>query len=126
MSLSRRASQVAQSSSWGDALDFIAERAGGERIAFVFDEFPYAAQSDPSLPSVLQEKSPLYGRRTGQIHLAPFDCFDAALMVPGINHEQALRYYASFPDAGIAGITCCSPITPSVREPVRRRGRTPI
>ena len=75
---------------------------------------------------VLQEKSPLYGRRTGQIHLAPFDCFDAARMVPGIDHEQALRYYASFPDAGITGITCCSPITPSVREPVRRRGRTPI
>ena len=111
---------------WGDALGFIAERAGAERVAFVFDEFPYAAQSEPSLPSVLQEKidhgfkqgnvfmvlcgsnqgfmesevlqekSPLYGRRTGQIHLAPFDCFDAARMIPGADHEQALRYYATF------------------------------
>jgi len=45
---------------------------------------------------VLQEKSPLYGRRTGQIHLAPFDCFDAARMIPSVDHEQALRYYATF------------------------------
>lgn len=113
-------------SSWGDAFDFIAERAGGERVVFVFDEFPYAAQSDPAIPSVLQEKidhgfkqgsvfmvlcgsnqgfmesevlqekSPLYGRRTGQIHLGPFDCFDAALMLPGVGPESILRYYATF------------------------------
>ena len=113
-------------SSWNDAFDFVIERAGGERIVFVLDEFPYAAQSDPSLPSVLQEKidhgfkqgnvfmvlcgsnqgfmengvlsrkSPLYGRRTGQIHLAPFDCFDAARMIPGADCEEVLRYYATF------------------------------
>ena len=111
---------------WNDAFDFILERTGSERIAFVFDEFPYAAQSEPSLPSVLQakidhgfkqgnafvilcgsnegfmesevlsRKSPLYGRRTGQIHLRPFDCFDAARMIPDDDPELLLRYYATF------------------------------
>lgn len=112
--------------SWGDALAFIAERAGSERVVLVLDEFPYAAQSDPSLPSVLQEKidhgfkqsnvfmllcgsnqgfmesevlsrkSPLYGHRTGQLHLTPFDYLDAARMIPDAGPEEALRYYAAF------------------------------
>jgi AAA+ ATPase superfamily predicted ATPase len=45
---------------------------------------------------VLHEKSPLYGRRSGQIHLGPFDCYDAALMLPGDDPELMLRYYATF------------------------------
>lgn len=84
---------------WKDALGFVAENAQRrkEPFVFVFDEFPYAAEADPSLPSVLQaaidhdfkstaicmvlcgsnegfmesevlgKKSPLYGRRTAQI-----------------------------------------------------------
>ncbi|HAM16498.1 MAG TPA: ATPase [Eggerthellaceae bacterium] len=112
-------------SSWADALGFVAEQSEGERIVVVFDEFPYAAQSDPPLPSVLQEaidhgfkqgnvfmvlcgsnqgfiesevlgkKSPPYGRRTGQIHLGPFDYLDAARMISDTAPEQALRYYAT-------------------------------
>ena len=111
---------------WEDALSFVAEQTAGERVVFVFDEFPYAAQSEPALPSVLQaaidhgfkqgnvfmvlcgsnegfmesevleEKSPLYGRRTGQLHLAPFDYRDAALMIPGANSEELVRYYSTF------------------------------
>ena len=45
-------------SSWNDALAFVVERVesdtGGAPLVFVFDEFPYAAEADPSLPSVFQ------------------------------------------------------------------------
>ena len=42
--------------SWQEALDFLADRAAQEpgRFLFVFDEFPYAAMSERSLPSSLQ------------------------------------------------------------------------
>lgn len=114
--------------SWQEALDFLADRAAQEpgRFLFVFDEFPYAAMSERSLPSALQiiidhklknldlmmilcgsnegfmesevlgYKSPLYGRRTGQMRLAPFDAFDARDMLGQISAEDALRYYATF------------------------------
>ena len=98
---------------WEDALCFIAHREQArDPMVLVFDEFPYAAQADPSLPSTLQvlidhelkrtsiclvlcgsnqgfmegsvlgAKSPLYGRRNAQIKLEPFDFLDAALMMP--------------------------------------------
>ena len=93
-------------------------------MVFVFDELPYAAQAAPSLPSTLQilidhefkqtnicmilcgsnegfmesnvlgRKSPLYGRRNAQIKLLPFDCFDAALMMPGYTPQQCIELYA--------------------------------
>ncbi len=101
---------------WQDALDFVAHQAKLDRtqpFVFVFDEFPYAAQSQKSLPSTLQiaidhqfadtnvtmilcgsnegfmesevlgSKSPLYGRRNAQIQLQPFDLFDAVQLMPG-------------------------------------------
>lgn len=114
--------------SWVDALEFVADQAmrQGEPLLFVFDEFPYAATADPSLPSALQiaidhgfkqsncclvlcgsnegfmvgkvlgSKSPLFGRRTAQIRLKPFDYQDAMLMLPNTGPEEALRYYATF------------------------------
>ena len=113
---------------WADALSFVAERAkdAPERLVLVFDEFPYAAAAEPSLPSafqiaidhafkganvcvvlcgsnegfmeseVLGRKSPLHGRRTAQIKLQPFDCFDAALMLPSCTIEDKVKYYATF------------------------------
>lgn len=114
---------------WRSAFSFIAamaERRGDAPFLFVFDEFPYAAETEPSLPSVLQiaidhefkktnvriilcgsnegfmesevlgRKSPLYGRRTMQLKVKPFDCFDAALMLPGLTPEQCVAYYATF------------------------------
>ena len=115
-------------SSWMDALRFVADHArdGSEPLLFIFDEFPYAAKANPSLPSMLQqlidrrladadmtlilcgsnqgfmesevlgESSPLYGRRTAQIELHPFDCFDAHLMLPSADAEQAVTFYATF------------------------------
>jgi uncharacterized protein len=86
---------------WSTALGFAAERAGGERLVIVLDEFPYLCESSKGLPSQLQkfwdtrgkksslmlvlcgsqvsfmekevlaERSPLFGRRTGQRRLEP-------------------------------------------------------
>ncbi len=114
---------------WRSAFSYIATAAkqrGNEPFLLVFDEFPYAAETEPSLPSALQiaidhelggtgarivlcgsnegfmesevlgRKSPLYGRRTMQLRVKPFDCFDAALMLPGLSPEQRIAYYATF------------------------------
>lgn len=113
---------------WQDAFDFIAEqsRQSSGRMLFIFDEFPYAAMSERSLPSTLQiainhgfqksnmlmvlcgsnegfmesevlgYKSPLYGRRTAQMRLTPFDAFDASRMLPSLDAQDAVRYYATF------------------------------
>ena len=115
--------------SWKDAMGYVARQAGSraDPFIFVFDEFPYAAGVDESLPSVLQiaidhgfkdtnamiilsgsnegfmesrvlgGKSPLYGRRTAQIRLRPFDYADAAKFLPqSTDGEDAMRYYATF------------------------------
>ena len=85
-------------SDWDGFFSFLAGRAG-ERLVIAIDEFPYLVKEDPSLPSIIQEfwdrnlkntkivfilcgssismmeeltmqhKSPLFGRRTGQILL---------------------------------------------------------
>ena len=116
--------------SWNAAFAFVIDKAkeseSDSPLVFVFDEFPYAAQTEPSLPSVLQtaidhgfkqtrtriilcgsnegfmesevlgSKSPLYGRRTMQIHLMPFDYLDAARMLPNAKPEELVAYYATF------------------------------
>ncbi len=114
---------------WRSAFSYVADsarRQGGRPLLFVFDEFPYAAETEPSLPSILQiaidhefadtnvrmilcgsnegfmesevlgRKSPLYGRRTMRLKVKPFDCFDASLMLPGLTAEQWVTYYATF------------------------------
>lgn len=113
---------------WPDAFDYVADSAArdGGKLLLVFDEFPYAAEADPSLPSALQvaidhrlrhmnacvvlcgsnegfmegrvlgSKSPLYGRRTAQIRLAPFDVFGVSLMLPHLAPTDVMRFYAAF------------------------------
>lgn len=98
----------------------------GAPMVFVFDELPYASQAEPSLPSTLQilidhdfsstnvcmvlcgsnegfmesevlgSKSPLYGRRSAQIKLQPFDYYDAALMMPSCSPEERVMLYSMF------------------------------
>lgn len=112
---------------WEDALRFLATRAqDGNPFVFVFDELPYAAQAEPSLPSTLQitidhefqstnalmilcgsnegfmesnvlgRKSPLYGRRNAQIKLQPFDYLDASLMMPACTPIERIQLYTTF------------------------------
>ena len=121
-------SETGAFATWGAAFDYVARKATelDGRFLFVFDEFPYAAEAEPSLPSTLQvaidhkfkegesfiilcgsnegfmesevlgRKSPLYGRRTSQIRLAPLDYLDAAKMIPGTSVEDKVRYYSTF------------------------------
>lgn len=44
----------------------------------------------------LGEKNPLFGRRTAQIHLAPFNYLDAACMLPNTPPDRLVEYYACF------------------------------
>ena len=97
------------------------------RLVFVIDEFPYLAESDSSVSSILQHivdhreeecrlflvlcgssmsfmehqvlgyKSPLYGRRTAQVKVEPFDICQASLLLAGASAEEAVAWY------GIAG-----------------------
>ncbi len=97
---------------WSAALGFAAERAGDERLVLVLDEFPYLCESTKGLPSQLQkfwdtrgkksslmlvlcgsqvsfmekevlaERSPLFGRRTGQRRLAPLEPHEALAFHP--------------------------------------------
>lgn len=108
--------------SWKAALAFMGERAQSERFVLVFDEFPYAAQRNESLPSVLQvlidhelknsrlfvvlcgsnqgfmesevlgRKSPLFGRRTAQMKIGQLPFAEAREMLSG-DVQEAFKYY---------------------------------
>lgn len=101
---------------------FVAAR--GRRAVLVIDEFPYLAKAYPAFPSILQSaidrnretsalylilcgsslsfmkeqlldsKSPLYGRRTSQIELKPFDFFEALPFFPDTDSQTAACVYA--------------------------------
>ena len=109
--------------SFADCLEYIYENAKDEKIIFVIDEYPYFAGSEKSISSILQQyidhkfqhinfmlilcgssmsfmenqvmgnKSPLYGRRTCQYRLAPFDFKTSALFHKNFSkQEQAIIY----------------------------------
>lgn len=93
------------------------------RGVLVIDEFPYLAKAYPAFPSVLQaaidahqnesklflvlcgsslsfmkeqllnRNSPLYGRRTAQMEVRPFDFFDSRAFLPGLDAQSAACLY---------------------------------
>lgn len=105
------------------AFEIIFELAQKQRLIFVIDEFPYLAKADPSVSSILQalidrnhttsklflmlcgsslsfmkeqvlgEKSPLYGRRTAQIELRPFDFFTSMEFFPSRDPLDVAEIY---------------------------------
>lgn len=107
---------------WDRALSYLADRASRERLAVVLDEFPYLADSEPPLPSILQrfwdhdgsrsklklvlcgsaqavmeelqgEEAPLFGRVDLRLQLKPFDYREAALFTPRLTAtERAIAY----------------------------------
>lgn len=109
--------------SFSDAFSRIEELAKDERIVFVIDEYPYLAKADKSISSLLQSfidhnfkntklfiilcgssmsfmekqvlgyESPLYGRRTAQFKIEPFDYYDTGKWFPNYtNEEKAIMY----------------------------------
>ena len=100
---------------WNDALKFIADKAQTQKFILAIDEFPYIAESNRSIKSILQNiidhellqsklylilcgsqisfmendvlgyKSPLFGRRTAQMMIEGFDYYDAAKMLNSLS-----------------------------------------
>lgn len=112
--------------SWENALSYIEERQREEPMVLVIDEFPYLAVINPSILSILQHltdhrfqdgklflilcgsymgfmekevlsaKSPLFGRRTAQLHMKPFDYLDSIRFLEGFSQEEKLMLYGAF------------------------------
>ena len=109
---------------WERLLGYLAERAGGERLLVVLDEFPYLVDSAPALPSILQAwldhsapstrvklvlsgshitamrqleeaDQPLYGRRTRRLVVAPFGVRDLGAFVPSYAPRERLIVYGA-------------------------------
>lgn len=109
--------------SFADAFTRMAELAARQRLVVVLDEYPYLAKAEPGISSLLQNfldhqfketklflilcgssmsfmekqvlgyQSPLYGRRTAQFKVEPFDYYEAAAWFAGRSREeQALLY----------------------------------
>lgn len=113
-------------SSWEKAIRYIHERQMKKPLVLVFDEFPYLANINPSLLSVLQHlidhtlkdgclflvlcgsymgfmekevlgsKSPLFGRRTAQLHMQSFDYRTSAKFLPGFSEQEKLLLYGAY------------------------------
>lgn len=111
---------------WGNALSFIHAKQLKEPLVLVLDEFPYLAAINPALLSelqhlidhvlkegklflvlcgsymgfmekeVLSSKSPLFGRRTGQLHMKLFDYRTSSEFLSGFNKENKMLLYGAF------------------------------
>lgn len=110
-------------SSFRSALEYVFELAKARRIVLVIDEYPYIARASKSLASTLQllidknknhsklflilcgssmsymedhvlsYKAPLYGRRTAQLKIDPFDFFESCRRFKKLSDvDKALAY----------------------------------
>ncbi|MBI2264676.1 MAG: ATP-binding protein [Armatimonadetes bacterium] len=109
---------------WDSLFRYVITLAERDRIVLVLDEFPYLCSSDTALPSVLQRiwdevgkdsklylvlcgsfisfmerevlghKSPLYGRRTGQLLVHPLSLRTLKGFLPGYSPEERILTYA--------------------------------
>lgn len=113
-------------SSWGNALSYIDEKQKEKRLVLVIDEFPYLVRKNKALLSelqhlidhrlkngklfmvlcgsymgfmekeVLSSKSPLFGRRTGQLHMKPFNYQTGIQFLDKFSDEDKLKLYGAF------------------------------
>mgnify|MGYP003310111749 CR=1 FL=1 len=104
-------------------LSYLGRKSEAERLIVVIDELPYLSETDPGFLSLLQsyidnrflsgkmmlilcgssvsfmedevlsEKSPVYGRRTSQISVMPFDYLESAEFVPSYTYEEKAICY---------------------------------
>ena len=108
---------------WEAAFEYITKKAFGEKIVLIIDEFPFLAEPNPSIKSILQHtidhiwkekniflilcgssvsfmlndvmgyKSPLYGRITGNMEVKPFDYFESAEFFPDYDKTEKAIAY---------------------------------
>lgn len=113
-------------SSWTNALSYIDNRQKNEKLILVLDEFPYLVRKNMALLSELQHlidhrlkngklfivlcgsymgfmekevlgsKSPLFGRRTGQLHMKSLDYRTSQVFMKGFANEEKLQLYGAF------------------------------
>lgn len=106
--------------SWETLLRYVKDK----NLIFILDEFPYIIKADKSIPSkiqrlwdkelrhsnifliltgssvsmmeenVLNQKAPLYGRRTGQWKLEPFNFKEMHLFFPNYSIEDNIKTYS--------------------------------
>lgn len=114
---------IANFENWEDALNYFGRKAEDQRSVLIIDEFPFLAESNPSIKSILQHKidhdwkerniflilcgssvsfmlndvmgykSPLYGRCTGSMEIQPFDYLESAEFFPNYSEEEKLIAY---------------------------------
>jgi AAA+ ATPase superfamily predicted ATPase len=107
-------------------LELLAEHIGEQKLVFVFDEYQNAAELDKSFSSMLMKvwdlklksknihlilcgsvismmysevlvySSPLYGRRTSNIHLKPLEFHHIEEFVKGVSKIDRMNIFASF------------------------------
>ena len=108
---------------WEMVFQQAAQMAADQRLILILDEFPYLAEAEPGLPSVLQNvwdhrlkqtqivlvlagshigmmsrllhyHAPLYGRFTGHLHLNPLLFADLAAFLPRYSAAERVAVYA--------------------------------
>lgn len=112
-------------SSWEKAIKYIDDRQKDSQLVLVIDEFPYIAEKNETILSDLQhlvdhklkdgrlfiilcgsyvsfmekevlgKKSPIFGRRTGQLQMKPFDYKTSALFFSERSNEEKLMLYGA-------------------------------
>lgn len=111
--------------SWDVVFSYLTSKTvSGEKFVLVLDEYPYIAESTPSVSSILQKhwdmrlkdcrimvvlcgssisfmendvlgyRSPLYGRRTGQLEVLPFSYLEAREMFPNASPEALMEIFS--------------------------------
>jgi len=108
---------------WDAFFEYVYGKSKNRRLIIALDEFPYLVKEERALPSILQDywdnklrntkifliilgssismmerllgyKSPIYGRRTGQLKIQPFGFKDVARYIKNI--ERAVELYSVF------------------------------
>jgi uncharacterized protein len=109
---------------WNEAFDFVIKMANQERLLLIMDEYPYLVGADKSISSILQNsidhkflktnifiiicgssmsfmekdilsyKSPLYGRKTSELKIEPFNFFESCKFIPKYCHIDKIKTYA--------------------------------
>jgi AAA+ ATPase superfamily predicted ATPase len=109
---------------WDSLFTYLCDKTKDERIIIIFDELPYLIERNRAFTSIIQRywdeelsktkiflmlcgssvsmmetevlgyKSPLYGRRTGQMKIDPLRFIDAVKFFPNYDIDDKVRTYA--------------------------------
>lgn len=108
---------------WEDAFEYFGNKEFDEKLVLIIDEFPFLAESNPSIKSILQHmidhkwkqknillilcgssvsfmlndvmgyKSPLYGRITRNMEIKPFDFYESSEFFPDYSETDKAIVY---------------------------------